>query len=115
LIAVIKETYHFSSYLKILPIILLSNLTKHAEGVIGDHRYIFRSNNLSTDNILSIGQIVKIKWEHIELVYQNFIGLNIAYDSVMKYILYNTLIQLVITMNVVSLTNMCPNETYSKE
>ena len=56
-------------------------LMPHAQEIIGDHWYGFRSNRLSTDNILCIGQILKTKWEHSEIVHQVFIGFKKAFDS----------------------------------
>jgi hypothetical protein len=40
---------------------MLSRLTAKTEEDIDDHRYVFRSNRLSTDNILSIGEILNVK------------------------------------------------------
>jgi hypothetical protein len=62
--------------------ILLSKLSAHTEEIIIDHWCVFKSNRLSTDIILFIGQIVKRKWEHIEIVHQIFLGFNEVYDSV---------------------------------
>ncbi|PNF34567.1 hypothetical protein B7P43_G10641 [Cryptotermes secundus] len=56
----------------------------------------------------------KKKWEYDETVHQLFIDFKKAYDSVMKEVLYNILIELGIPMKLVRLIKMCLNETYSK-
>ena len=89
---------------KVLSNILLSSLTKHAEDIIGDQWYGFRSSSLSTDNILCIGQILKTEWEHSEIVHQVFIGFKNAFDSDSREVLYNIHIVVVILACLVILT-----------
>jgi hypothetical protein len=100
--------------LKNIKFILLSSLTARAEEVIYDHRYVFRSNRLPTDNIFCIWQILKEKWEYIELGHQILIGFKNAYDAVRIEGLYYNFIELLIAMKLVSLKKVCPNETYNK-
>ena len=73
-------------------------LTPHAQEIIGDYWYAFRSNRLCNVNILCIGQIVKTEWEHIEIVQQVFIGFKKVYDSVRRKDLCVILIEFVIHM-----------------
>ena len=73
------------------------------------NQYGFRSNSLSTDNIISIRQTSKTKWEHIVAVQQLFLGFKKAYDSVMTDSLYNIIFVFVSPMKILILTQMCPN------
>jgi len=50
------------------------------------------------------------KWEYNEAVHQVFIEFKNAYDSIMREVLYNILIQIGIAMKLVKLINMCLNE-----
>ena len=58
-----------------------------------DHWYGFRSNMLSADNILCIGQILKQNGTH-RISASNVCRLKKAYDSVNRDVLYNILIEL---------------------
>jgi hypothetical protein len=48
------------------------------------------------------------------MVHQLFIDFKRAYDSVKREVLYNILLEFVIPKKLVSLIEMCLNETYSK-
>jgi hypothetical protein len=48
------------------------------------------------------------------VVYQLFTDFKKAYDLVRREVLYNILIEFVITLKLVSLIKMCLNETYSR-
>jgi hypothetical protein len=54
------------------------------------------------------------KWEYNETVHQLFIDFKKAYDSVSRKVLYNILIEFVVSIKLVRLIKMCLNETYSK-
>ena len=98
-------TQYFSNFVKIIikhPTVKL-NCT-NTRRIIGDHWYGFRSNRLSADNILCIGQILKTEWEHSEMVHQVFIGFNNAFDSDSRDDLYNIHIVVVILAYLVILT-----------
>jgi hypothetical protein len=107
-ISLLSTTY------KILPNILLSILTPYAEEIIGERQCGFRRTKLTTDHIFCIRQILEKKWEYNEAVHQLFIDFKIAYDSVRREVLYNILIEFGIPMKLVSLAEMCLNETYSR-
>jgi hypothetical protein len=53
------------------------------------------------------------KWEYNKAVHQLFIDFKTAYDPVRREVLYNILIEIVITMELVRLIKMCLTETYS--
>jgi hypothetical protein len=53
-------------------------------------------------------------WEYNETVHQLFIDIKKAYDSVRREVVYNILIEFGIPMKLVSLIEMCLNETYIK-
>jgi hypothetical protein len=50
---------------------------------------------------------LKKEWEYNEVVYQLFIDLKKAYDSVRREVLYNILIEFGIPMKLVRLIKMC--------
>jgi hypothetical protein len=54
------------------------------------------------------------KWEYNEKVYQLFVDIKKAFDSVRREILYTILIVFEVSMKLVRLIKMCINETYSK-
>ena len=54
------------------------------------------------------------KWEYNEAMHQLFIDFKKAYDSFRRDVLYNTLIESGIPMNLISLLKMCLTKTYSR-
>jgi hypothetical protein len=54
------------------------------------------------------------KWEHNETVEQISWGFKKYYDSLMKDVLYNSVIEIDINMKLVILTKMCLNETCNR-
>jgi hypothetical protein len=48
-------------------------------------------------------------------VYQLILGYNIAYDSVNREVLHNSVIECVINLNLVILTKMHLNDTYNRD
>jgi predicted PolB exonuclease-like 3'-5' exonuclease len=71
-----------------------------------------------TDQLL-IGFIAFIrywrkKWEYSDTVHELYIDFKKAYDSVMREVLYNILIEFGVPLKLVRLIKMCLNETYSK-
>jgi hypothetical protein len=103
-----------STAYRILSSILLSRLTPYAEEILGDHQCGFRSGRSAVDNTSCIRQILEKKWKYNEAVRQLFIDLKKPVISVKKEVLYNTLIQFAITMNLVRIIKMCLNETYGR-
>jgi hypothetical protein len=103
-----------STSYKVLSNILLSRLGSYIDEIIGDHWYGFRRNRSTTDQIFCIHQILEKKWEYNETVHQIFIDFKKAYDSVMREVLYNILIECGVPRKLVRLIKMCLNETYSK-
>jgi hypothetical protein len=99
---------------KMLSNILLSRLGPYIDEIIGDHQCGFRRNRSTTDQIFCIRQILEKKWEYNKTVRQLFIDFKKAYDSVMREVLCNILIEFGIPMKLVRLIKMCLNETYSK-
>jgi len=53
------------------------------------------------------------KWEYNEAVLQLFVDLKKAYDSVMREVVYNILIEFGIPIQLVRLIKMCLNEKYN--
>jgi hypothetical protein len=94
--------------------ILLSRLIPNAEEITGDYQCGFRSNRSNIDHIFCIRQILEKKWEHNEAVYQLFIDLKKAYDSVRREALSNILVEFVIPKKLVRLIKMCLPETYTR-
>jgi sorting nexin-29 len=66
-----------------------------------------------TDQIFYIRQILEKKWEYNGTVHQLFIDFKKAYDSVRREVLYSILIEFGIPRKLVSLIQMCLNETWS--
>jgi hypothetical protein len=99
---------------KILSNILLARLTPYVSEVIEDHQCGFRRNRSTTDQIFYIRQILGKKWEYNGTVHQLFVDFKKAYDSVMKEVLYNILLEFSIPKKLIRLIKMCLNETYSK-
>jgi hypothetical protein len=102
-----------STSYKILSNILLTRLTSHADGIIGDHQYGFQHNRSMTDQIFYIQQILKKKWEYNGTVHQLFVDFKKVYDSVRREVLYNILNEFGIPRKLDGLIKMCLNETYS--
>jgi len=73
---------------KILPNIPLSVLTPYAQEITGDHQCGFRCNNLRTDHIFCVRQILEKKWEYNEAAHQLCIDSKKAYDSVSSCIIF---------------------------
>jgi hypothetical protein len=107
-ISLVSTTY------KILSNILLSTLTPYAEEIIGDHQCGFQRNRSTTVHIFCIRQILEKKWQYNEVVHQLFVDFKKAYDSIRREILYNILIEFVISLKLVRLVKICLNETYSR-
>jgi hypothetical protein len=83
---------------KILTNILLSRLIPYADEIIGDHQCGFRRNMSTNDQIFYIRQILEKKWgEYNGTVHQVFIDFKKAYHSVRREVLYNILIEFVIS------------------
>jgi hypothetical protein len=82
-----------STSYKILSNILLSRLRPYIDEIIGDHQCGFRRNRSTTDQIFCIRQILEKKWEYNETVHQLFVDFKKAYDSIMREVLYNILIE----------------------
>jgi len=101
-------SFLFTKY-KILSNILQSRLTLYAEKINGDHQWS------TTDYMFSIRQILKIKLECNEALQQLFTDFKEAYDSVMRKVLYNVIIEFGIPVKLVRLIIMCLNETTESE
>jgi hypothetical protein len=82
--------------------------------ITGDHRFGFRRNKSTTDQIFYIQQILEKKWEYNGTVHQLFIDFKKAYDSVKREVLYNILLEFGIPKRLVRLIKMCLHETYSR-
>jgi hypothetical protein len=82
--------YHcLSTLYKILSNILLSRLVPYINEIVGHHRWGFRRNRSTTDQISCIHQKLERKWEYNETVQQLFIDFKKAYDSMRREVLYN--------------------------
>jgi hypothetical protein len=103
-----------STAYKILSDILLAKLTPYVSEIIGDHQYGFHPNRSTIDQIFYIRQILENKWEYNGTVYQLFIDLKKAYDSIKREVLYNILLEFGIPKKLVRIIKICLNETYSK-
>jgi len=99
---------------KILSHILLSRLIPYAKEIIGDPPCGIRSNRSTTDHIFCIRQVLEKKWENNEEVYQLFIDVKRAIDSVRREILYKILIEFGINRKLVTLIKMSLTETYGR-
>jgi len=81
------------------------------------HYPAVKSNSIwrrsATDHIFCIRQILEKQWEYNEAVHQLFIDFKKAYDSVRRQVLYNILIEFVISEKLVRLIKMCLCEIYS--
>jgi hypothetical protein len=64
-----------------------------------------------TDQIFCIHQILEKKWEYNETVYQLFIDIKKAYDSVRREVLYSILIEFGVPMKLVTFIKMYLNQT----
>jgi hypothetical protein len=100
-----------SASYKILSNILLARLTPYADEITGDHQSGFRRNRSTTDQIFCIRQILEKMWEYNGTVHQLFIDFKKAYYSVRREVLYSILIEFGTPRKLVSLIQMCLNET----
>jgi hypothetical protein len=103
-----------STAYKMLPSILLSRLIPYVNEIIGDHQRWFRCNRSTVDQIFYIRQILEKKWEYNGTVHQLFIDFKKAYESFKREVLYNILLEFLITKKLVTLIKMCFHESYSK-
>jgi len=103
-----------STTLKIVPNILLRNLTPCAVEIIEDHQCGFSCNRSTTHRILCICQMLEKNWQCNEAVPQLFTEFKEACDSVSWEVLYNILIQTGIRMKLVRQIKICLNEIYSR-
>jgi hypothetical protein len=92
---------------KLLSNNLLSRLIPYAEESIVYLRCGFRRNSSTTDHMFSIPQILERKWEYNEAVHHLFTDFKRQYDSVMREVLYNILIEFGIPRKLVRLIKMC--------
>ena len=74
--------------------------------IIRDHHCGFRRNRSNIDHIFCIRQILEKQWEYNEEVYQLFIDLKNANDSVRREVLYKILIEFGIPRKIVRLIKM---------
>jgi hypothetical protein len=72
------------------------------------------AGQLLTDHIFCIRQILEEKLEYDQAIRQLFVDFKKACDSVRREVLYNTLIEFGISMELVSIIKMCLNETCSR-
>jgi hypothetical protein len=70
----------------------------------------FQRKRSITDQIFCTCQKMETKWEYNETVHQLFIDFKKVYDSVMREVLYNILIEFGVPMKQVRLKKMCLNE-----
>jgi hypothetical protein len=103
-----------STAYKISSNILLSRLMPYVDKIIGDHQYRFQRNQLTTNQIFCIHQILEKKWEYNGIVHQLLIDFKKAYDSVRSKILYNIFTEFGKPIKLVRLIKMCLKENYSK-
>jgi purine nucleoside phosphorylase len=66
------------------------------------------------NDFIGIVRYCRKKWEYNETVHQLFVDFKKPYDSVMRGVLYNILIEFGVPVKLVRLIKMCLNETYSK-
>jgi hypothetical protein len=104
----------YSTACKIVSNILLARFTPYVTEVIGDHQCEFRCNRSTTDQILSICQILQKKWEQNGTVHRLLIDFKKACESVKREVLYNTVLQFGMYKKLVRLIKMCLNEKYTK-
>ena len=99
---------------KILTNILLSRLIPYADEIFGYHQRGFGRISSTTDHIFCIRQTLEKKIGINEVVHQLFMNFKKSYDSVMKEVLYNILIDFAFTMKLIRLMNMFLTEKYSR-
>jgi hypothetical protein len=102
-----------SASCKIVFNILHSRLSPYMDEIIEKHQCGFGRNRSTTDQIFCLRHTGE-KWKYNERVHQLFIVFNKAYDLVKKEVLYNTLIEFEVPMELVRLIKICLNETYIK-
>jgi hypothetical protein len=94
--------------------IILSRLILYVDEIAGHHRCGFGCKRSTNDKIFCIHQILEEKWEYSETVHQLFVDVKKAYDSIMREVLCNILIEFGEPTTPVRLIKMCLNETYTK-
>jgi hypothetical protein len=102
-------------YVDVCPVYSLpSRLSPYVDEIIGDHQCGLRRGRSTTSHIFCIRQILEKKYEYSETVHQLFIDFKNVHDSVRREVLYNILIKSGVLMELVRLSKMCLNETYSE-
>jgi hypothetical protein len=64
--------------------------------------------------MIYIRQILEKKWEYNGTVHQLFIDFREVYDSILREVLYNILVEFCTDEKPLTVIKMCLNETYSK-
>jgi hypothetical protein len=90
--------------------LLLSRLTPYVEEMFGNHQCEFLRYRSTADRTFCIRQILEKRRDYNVTVRQLFIDYKTAYDSVMRDILYNILIEF--GTGLVKLIKMCVNKAY---
>lgn len=98
----------------ILSIVLTASLGVFAEEIIGDLQREFWRNRSTSDRMLTVRQLLEMKWEHCELMYQLFVEFKKVYDSIIKAKMYESLVELGIPEKLVNSIRVSLNNSQGR-
>jgi hypothetical protein len=99
---------------KILSTVLNSILKKDTEHIIGEYQAGFRTGKSTTNQILSVKNLLDKVLEHNVEIHQIFVDFHKAYDCIRRYKLYEILTYFGIPSNLIRLTRVTmENSTFN--
>jgi sorting nexin-29 len=108
-VLIIMGYYYYQLHTKILLSVLVSRLSPYIDEIIEEHHCVFQCNRLATSQIFCVQQMLEMKGECNETVYQLFIDFKKAYDLMRREVLCSVLIEFGVPLKLIRLIEMCLN------
>ena len=99
---------------KILTKLITKTLGQYTENILGDYQCGFRQNRSTTDHIFTIRCLLERCYEYNIPVHQLYVDYKMAYDSIRRNYLYETMQDFGIPNKLIRLVHMTLNSTKSK-
>lgn len=103
-----------STSYKTFTILVKQKLEPIAESLIGEYQAGFRTNRSTSDQLLTLKQILEKTWERNIDIYQIFVDFQQAYDSINRERLYRILLELGVPSKLVRLIKCATNSSLAK-
>ena len=99
---------------KLLTKLISKRLEKYTESILGDYQCGFRQNRSTTDHIFTLRCILEKCHEYNIPIHQLYVDYKMAYDSIKRKFLYETLQEFGIPNKIIRLVHMTLNKSKSK-